>query len=147
MARREYIRDEWEGSGAGNSVYDEKEDKKYQARIWVCIAAVMAVVIIYLTGNLISEVHMILNANYIVAEYDVEHSIATYTTEDGRHCSFDVSGFYPKHDGDKIKMYYTDDVNMAIPQNTLISWLKNYAFVGVIFALCVWRIVVIFKGK
>lgn len=142
----EYVRDEWDGFDTANHVYDDKKEKSFQSRIWVCIAIIMGLVLLFVTSNLITEIKVLTQGTEIVAQFDDKWSIAKYIDENGNSYSYDLSSYYPKHEGTVVSLYYIDDIYKAIPQNTLSSWLVNYTLFGAIFGLCVWRIVKIYKN-
>ena len=141
----EYVRNDWDGFDSGNQVYDEKKDKNYQARIWICLAIVMGIVLFILVSNLVKEITVLNRGTEFVAEVVQEGRAAKYRDENGTSYYFDLTSFYPRHDGVHVSMYYLDDIYKARPQNTLVSWFGNFGFFGAAFGFCMWRIWKIYK--
>lgn len=141
----EYVRDEWDGFDTSNHVYDDKKEKSFQARIWICLAVVMGVVLLVVTSNLITEIKVLSHGTAIIAEVQEDGRAAKYVDEDGKYYAYNLSSYYPKYDGDAVTLYYIDDIHEARPQNTLISWIGHYAFFGISLGVCVWRIMKIYK--
>ncbi|MGN1180240.1 MAG: hypothetical protein ACI4SD_03415, partial [Suilimivivens sp.] len=65
---------------------------------------------------------------------------AEYVDENEELHTFNLGGHSPVHDGDKITMYYATDIDDALPQNTLSSWLLYYVIYGVVFGISMWQI-------
>ena len=136
-----------DGYDSSQVVYDEKQEKKYHAGIWICIAFCMGLVLIRGIVFHIEEIYQVASWQCIEADYNEETMYATYKDADGVWYQYNVSGLSPVHDGNKIKLYYEEDMRAAEPVSTLSFWLGAYALLGGLIGFSVWRIVRIYKGK
>lgn len=76
----------------------------------------------------------------IAAQYHEEENriYAEYYDDKNELHTYNLNGYSPIHDGDKITLYYEYYVDEAIPESTLQSWLQYYAVYGVIFVISMW---------
>lgn len=132
--------DSWDGFDGGEYVFDERKEKNFRSGIWKILLCISGLVLIYIAKNHIEEIILVHNGNVIEAQYDAEKYIATYKNDEGVYRTYRLSDYFPAHDGDTIRLYYTNSVNDAIPRNTLSSRLLHYAIFGGLFVMCVWRI-------
>lgn len=123
----------------------KKKQKKAKGGIWVITAIVSFLLLASFVFNHINEISIKKLGHEIEAEYTEEGRkiTAVYIGEAGETHTFDLSSYYPVHDGDRITLYYLLNVDEARPANTLVSWIGYYAFFGLVFALSLWRLKVI----
>ena len=136
-----------EGYDGKNYVYDEKQEKRYESRIWVGIAVCMILVLLRAASWHIEEIYMVHNWQVVEAEYNQKAQFAYYEDENGKSYQSSVEGFLPDFDGDTIKLYYETNIQNAEPVNSLSFWFGAYALCGGILAFCAWRIARIYKKK
>ncbi len=127
----------------------EKGIKKYINTVWL-VAAVFS--FFFLLGTAfghIDELNTRQLAHSIEAKYiDDGNSIyAEYYDENNVLHTYNLNGHDPVHDGDRITLYYTTNVDDAIQQNTAVSWLLYYLVFGGIFALSMWQLKKITHGS
>ena len=126
-------------------VYDEKKEKSYQARIWWFLLG--AAVLILLRGVTfhIDEVKMKNSFFMIEATYYEETAQAVYVEENGSYHQYDIRGFSAEYEGDRIRLYYKDNVAYAKPVHRINFWIQTYLIFGSMAAFCAWRLRVIYK--
>ena len=132
--------DSWDGFDAKQYVYDEHKEKNWRTGIWKILFCLMALIILYIITNHIDEIRLVKEGTMIEAEYDAKNSVALYWDENGSLHTYNLSSYYPAHEGDMVRLYYTDSINYARPRNTLSSRIFHYCFFGGLLALSVWRI-------
>ena len=132
--------DSWDGFDAKQYVYDEHKEKKWRTGIWKILFCLMALIILYIITNHIDEIRLVKEGTMIEAEYDAKKSFAQDRDENGSLHIYNLSSYYPEHEGDMVRLYYTDSINYARPRNTLSSRIFHYCFFGGLLALSVWRI-------
>lgn len=140
----------WDGCGTGENVYNEKEDKRYQSSIWKYLFGVAALMLAFVIFNHGRELNVIWNGTSIEAEYylgDSGRPMARYYDENGQLYIYQISATRAVHGENTITMYYTDTPRDAIFASTWISWAGYYVFFGVILAISLWRIIIIYKKQ
>lgn len=120
---------------------NEGGEKKVNV-IWVILAVISFLLLMGTAFGHIDELSLRSWAHSFEAEYidDGTNVYAEYTDENNELHTFNLNGHSPVHDGDKITMYYAADIDEALPQNTLSSWLWYYAIYGVVFGISMWQI-------
>ncbi|MGN0376749.1 MAG: hypothetical protein ACI4ED_03860 [Suilimivivens sp.] len=123
------------------NVQNEGGEKKVNL-IWIILAVIS---FLFLTGTALGHIDELSLRSWghsFEAKYidDGTNVYAEYVDENDELHTFNLNGHSPIYDGDKIIMYYEYNVDEAIPQNTLSSWLLYYAIYGVVFVLSMWRI-------
>ena len=116
--------------------------RRYPSKIWVVLAILS---FLMLTGTFFGHMDEIslkhfahsLEADYIEEGKEIR---AEYTDENGTLHTYNLSSYFPVHNGDKITLYYATDVAQAIPENNPFSWFLYYVPYGGIFAFSMWRI-------
>lgn len=143
---RNYNVDLMDGFDGREIVYDEKKEKSYHARIWW--ALFIAAVLILLRGVMfhVDERKLVNGGNQIVAEYNETTAQAFYREENGAYHQYDISGFAAEYDGDKITLYYEEQIGYAEPIHTAGFWIKTYLIFGAASLVCGWRLWKIYKG-
>lgn len=125
----------------------EKKKKQKNARggIWVVTAIVSFLLLASFVFNHVNEISIKKLGHEIQAQYreDGRKITAVYTDEAGDAHTYDLSGYYPVHDGESVTLYYLLNVDEARPVNTLVSWIGYYALFGLVFAVSMWRLKVI----
>lgn len=122
---------------------DKKEKKKYGIiRLWVILAVISFMILVSLAFGHTNELSMRLWAHSIEAEYIEEGNRieARYVDELGTLHTYNLSSYSPVHDGDKITLYYTSNIDDVQPENKMTSWLMYYLFFGAIFGVSMWQI-------
>lgn len=140
----------WDGCGAGENVYNEKEDKRYQSSIWKYLLGVAIFMLAFVIFNHAKELNVIWNGTAIEADYyidDLGRPMARYYDENEKLYMYQISASRAVHGEDTITMYYFDTPHDAIFKSTWTSWAWYYVIFGVIFAISLWRIIVIYKQK
>lgn len=120
----------------------KKKQKNARGGIWVITAIVSFLLFASFVFNHVNEISMKKLGHEIQAEYreDGKRITAVYTDEAGNTYTYDLSSYYPVHDGESITLYYLMKVEEARPANTLVSWIGYYALFGLIFAGSLWRL-------
>lgn len=127
--------------------YDEKKEKWYEASIWVCIAVISGMILLYTIVEHSCEIYRMYWGKCVEAYYDEDRRIAVYTDQEGKEYKLTLGSYEPVYEGNTVKLYYTESIINARPANTMISWLRYYAFFGTLFGLSIWRIVKTYKKK
>lgn len=140
-----YMGESWDGFDGRNHNYDEKKDKKWNSGIWKLIACLSALMLIYIFTNHVKEILLEKQGICLEAEYDAEKMTARYTDENGQQYTYYLNAYDPEADGEHVKLYYRNNIRAARPRNSVVSFIKNYSFFGVIFGIAVWRIWKIYK--
>lgn len=128
-------------------VYDEKKEKRYQARIWWFLFG--AAVLIMLRGVTfhVHEVQMKRSYSVIEATYYEDTAQAVYREENGGYHQYDISGFSAEYEGDTIRLYYKEQIGFAEPVHDIRFWIKTYLILGSIAGFSAWRLWVIYKNR
>ena len=110
--------------------------------IWIILAIISFMFLVGTAFGHVDELSLRSWAHSFEAKYidDGTNVYAQYTDEENELHTFNLNGHSPVHDGDKITMYYASNVDDAVPQNTLSSWLKYYLIYGVVFGISMWQI-------
>lgn len=126
-------------------VYDEKKDRKYHARIWWFLLGV--VVFVLLRGVIfhIEEVRMKKNFQVIEATYYEDTAQAVYVEENGLYHQYDIRGFSAEYEGDRIRLYYENQIGDAEPVHETGFWIKTYLIFGLAGIFTAWRLWMIYK--
>ncbi len=126
-------------------VYDEKKERSYHARIWWALFG--AAVLILLRGVTfhIEEIKMQRNWKTIEADYHETTAQAVYVDEKGAYHQYDLAGFSAAYHGDKVTLYFEENVAYAKPVHVLSFWLKTYFIFGATILFTGWRLWVIYK--
>lgn len=126
-------------------VYDEKKEKNYHARIWWFLLGIVALVLVRGVTFHVNETKMKNSWNVIEADYYESTAQAIYIEESGSYHQYDISGFPAEHEGDKIKLYYENEIGYAEPVSELSFWIKTYLIFGAAALFCGWRLWRIYK--
>lgn len=140
--------DEWEGFDTASVVYDDRKEKKYQRTVWLVLNVIAGAILISLVWHHIGDLRLIGSANMIEARYE-EHGAqktAEYMDENGRVHKYAV-GDYAAHDGDRICLYYREDIRKAAPVSSGGWWIFQYLFFGAVFGVSLWRLIRIYHPK
>lgn len=110
--------------------------------IWIILAFISFFFLVGTAFGHVDELSLRSWAHSFEAKYidDGTNVYAEYVDEDNVLHTFNLNGHSPVHDGDKITMYYASNVDDAVPQNSLSSWLLYYVISGVIFGISMWQI-------
>ena len=125
-------------------VYDEKKERSYHARIWWALLG--AAVLILLRGVTfhIDEIKMQRNWKTIEADYSETTAQAVFIEENGMYHQYDLAGAAAHH-GDKMTLYYEEDVAYAQAVHELSFWIKTYFIFGLAILFTGWRLWVIYR--
>lgn len=126
-------------------VYDEKKEKKYQARIWVFILGVAVLILLRGISFHVEEIKMKTSYSVIEAIYHEGTAQAVYREENGIYHQYDISGFSAEYEEDTICLYYKDNVAYAQPVHEIGFWIKTYSIFGMISVFCILRLRKIYK--
>ena len=131
-------------------VMDEetRNEKWYQASVWVGLAVFSLFVLCCTTFHFVREQITMRYGHCIEADYmenNIGNKIATYVDENHQVHSYTLNDFNPVVDGNKVKLYYREYIENAVPQNTVWTWVGDYFLFGAMFAFNVWRIVVNYR--
>ncbi len=133
----------------GASVYyDKKAEQRYESRIWKCLLGVAMLVLAFTLWLHIREVQVIHNGSMIECAYYVDDrgvGNASYYDEEDRLYTFKFTGQKFVHSDDSVEMYYVGNISDAIPKTSIMVWIGYYAFFGILAAICIWRIKVIYS--
>lgn len=142
-------RSEFDGFDNSDSVqkYDDRKEKRFQADIWIFLSIIFAGIFAANGYKHIRELWLVRNGICIEAEYFADQMRATYFDEDRNYYSFDVSGTRPVTEGNVVRLYYTDEIRSARPQTTNAFWIGCYIIFGSLSALCIWRVVSVYRKK
>lgn len=137
---RDDVGDAWDGFDGREHLYDERKEKRWQKSIWRVLACVMGFMILYLISDQAEENRLVRQGSMVEAEYDALSLTARFWDEAGRRHTVNLNGYYPAHEGSRVRLYYEGNVEMARPLNSLPSKLFAYCFFGALLGLCLWRI-------
>ncbi len=140
----------WDGFDGREIVYDDKKEKSYHSRIWIVFLVIGVLMFISLFGRLGSEILLRMNGNTIEADYckDAAKTYARVYDEDGKLYTINLAQFFtPVHDGDKITLYYYDDIIKARPMSSMSAWVGYFGFFGLMLGISIWRLYAIWKPK
>lgn len=140
----------WDGCGTGENIYNEKEDKHYQSSIWKFLLGLGAFMLAFVIFNHAKELNVIWNGTSIEASYYTDstgRATARYYDENDKLYTYQISASRAVHGKDTITMYYLDTPGNAIYESTWTSWSLYYLVFGTIFAISLWRIIVIYKKQ
>ena len=126
-------------------VYDEKKEKSYQALIWWFLFGAAALILLRGVVFHIREVNMKNNFSVIEASYHEGTAQAVYVEENGAYHQYDISGFSAEYAGDRICLYYEENISYAEPVHKISFWIQTYLIFGTMIGLCAWRLWVIYK--
>ena len=142
-------RSEFDGFDNSDSAkaYDDRKEKRFQADIWIFLSIVFVGIFITNGYKHIRELQLVQNGICIEAAFYGEQMRAAYVDENGKYYNFDVSGTRPVAEGDKIYLYYTDEIRKARPQTENTFWIGCYVFFGALSAFCIWRVVAVYRKK
>lgn len=125
---------------------DARQEKWYHASVWVGLAVVAFMVLCYTSFQFGLERYLIKNGSCVVAEYTEKtlskgntYKVASYA-EDGKIYRFDLNAFYPVTNGNKVKLYYKNNIETAVPENVWWIWAQDYFIFGSMLAFNIWRI-------
>lgn len=144
--------DSWEGFDGGEYVYDKKEEKSWQSRIWLFLFLFGLFMCLVVGIYMIREQHLVKHGATVTAEYQPDPGVAVFWDENGRYHSVRVSVFAPEISKDNtVTLYYDsskpDGVYDAIPKNKPSSYILPFALFGAIAALGLVMTNRIRKGK
>ena len=111
--------------------------------IWVVLAIVSFMFLISTVFGHMNEYSLKQWGYSIEADYVEKEDgsvYAEYTDENGESYSFNLSGHSPVHNGDKVMLYHTGNIEDATPENTFSSLIWYYVIFGALFALSMWMI-------
>lgn len=140
----------WDGFDGREIVYDDKKEKAYHSRIWVVLGGIAALILLSLFYQLGKEIVLRINGNKVEAEYyeDALKSYAVFYDENEEKYSVNLSQFFtPVHEGEKITLYYYEDIMEARPMSKPSAWLGYFGFFGVILGVSLWRLRAIWRPK
>lgn len=142
-------RSEFDGFDNSNSVqaYDDKKEKRFQADIWILLSIFFVGIFLTNCYRHAHERQLLQNGTCIEAEYFEQQGRASYIDSDGKYYHFDVSGGFPVTNGDRIQLYYTDEVLEAQPQTAPAFWIACYVLFGALSAFCIWRVVCVYRKR
>lgn len=149
MANYYDSRNEYDGFDGRNPVqpYDDKKEKRFQADIWILLAIFFFLMFVSSCYRHMEEYHLIQNSVCIEAKFHASDYTATYFDDNGKYYGFDVSGYSPVVDKDKICLYYMEDIAKARPANVLGFWIGTHLLFIALFAFSMWRIVAVYHRK
>lgn len=142
-------RSEFDGFDNSDSVkkYDDRKEKHFQADIWIFLSIIFVGIFAVNCYKHIRELQLVKNGICIEAEYFAEQMRATYFDENRNYYSFDVSGTRPVAEGDRIRLYYMNEIRSARPQTENTFWIGCYIIFGALSAFCIWRVVSVYRKK
>ncbi len=149
MKYRRDAENPWQGFDSGAMPYDEKQEKRYQAGIWMILLAAFGCILLYILGHLITERLLVANGNSIVARYDEQTMIATYQDDANHYYSINLTAYDSPVllEGGDIRLYYRDDIHKAIPELTWQRHVKDLLLFALLAGFCLWRVLSIYFRK
>ena len=87
----------WDGFDSQVAPYDDRREKKWHAGIWVLLAAIFGLVMLYTTTHLIKERRLVAHGTRVLARYNEESGIATFTDEQGNYYFISMIYFTPNN--------------------------------------------------
>lgn len=149
MARRgRECENAWDGFDTSETVYNEKEEKRYEGTIWKYLAMLALVLLALIIYMHVKELNIINNGVCIVASYDVDsfgNEIVRYCDENNKLYMYDVSGMSASHEDAQIRLYYLENIQDAIPKTKWQLWIMYYSFFGLLLGVCIWRLGKVYK--
>lgn len=124
--------------------YDEhvKKDIKYHRTVWRVLIGVAIVALAFTIALSVQEYDYMHNGTAIECKFyqnfDENKAYATYS-EGGKYYSYDLKDLYVVYEGDRVMMYYKDNIYNAIPQTPLVVWIVCYAVSIGLLAVSIWR--------
>lgn len=126
---------------------EKKNEQWYQASVWVGLAVFSLFVLCCTTFQFVREQVIMRTGTCIEAEYFESkqaggvYKLASYVDENGQVHNYQLNDFNPVIDGDTVKLYYTEYIENAVPQNTTFTWIGDYLLFGAMLVFNIWRIV------
>ncbi len=107
----------------------KKDEQNYDAAIWWVLWLISLAILIYTAYHQIHEFNLTHSDNYVIAKYMVAngHEAASYTDENGVYYYFNITQMNAIHDEDTIKMYYKDDIALAVPRCSFLRWAPAWS--------------------
>ncbi|MCM1113523.1 MAG: hypothetical protein NC399_09750 [Muribaculum sp.] len=137
---RDDVGEAWDGFDGSPHLYNERKEKRWQKSVWRVLACLMGLMILYQIRDQAEENRLMRQGAVIEAEYDSQSRTARFRDDTGRYHIVNLSGYYPAHEGSRIRLYYERDAGTARPRNALAAKLFCYCFFGGILGFCLWRI-------
>ncbi len=140
--------DAWEGFDGREVVYNEKEEKKYESTVWKYLLGVAIIMLLIVVFKHVEEIRLYTKGHCIEAVYMKNGNgteVARYINEDNRLQIFDITGMNAVHDGERVKLYYMENINTATPMTRWTEWALYYIFFGVLLCVSLWRIFRVYK--
>lgn len=126
---------------------ENREEKWYQASVWVGLAVFSLFVLCCTTFQFVRE-QVIMKTGYCIeADYFESkqaggiYRLASYVDENGQVHKYQLNDFNPVIEGNIVKLYYTEFIENAVPQNTALTWVGDYFIFGSMLAFNIWRII------
>ena len=126
-------------------VYDEKKEKRYQARIWWFLFGAAVLILLRGVAFHVDEINMKKNFNMLEATYNERTAQAVYIEENGAYHQYDISGFSAEYEGEIIRLYYEEQIGYAKPVHEIGFWIQTYLIFGAITIFTTWRLWIIYK--
>jgi|GEM_PF-5794230 len=147
MKKREY--NTWDGFDTSECVNDEKEEKKYHAKIWIILLAVAVICLGMIINHFVKLRILVNTGNTVVATYNERFDLAEFTDDNGRYHSVNLAYYDEVRDenSDEIILYYDDDIYKARPDETFISNFKMFMFFLLMAAICIFKIYKVYRPK
>lgn len=144
MRRRE-ASNEWDGFDSQVEHYDEKEEKRYQSRIWWCLALIGCSIILITVFRQVKEAYMARTYQVVEAEYVADKPyLVKYTATDGIKRYYQLPEHSVRMKDGKVLLYYENDDTQAFAIGTFKSWILYYIFFGSMTGLSVYKLIRIY---
>lgn len=130
-------------------VFDK--EKWYQASVWVALAVFSLFVLCCTTFQFVREQVIMKTGHCIEADYFESsqagsvYKLATYEDEKGQVHYYTLNDFNPVIEDNMVRLYYTEYIENAVPQNTALTWAGDYLIFGSMLAFNIWRIIVNYR--
>lgn len=129
-------------AGKKEEIQKVSKKTKYINTLWLAAAVMSFFLLIGTAFGHMEEISLKQLAHSLEADYidDGNNRYAEYYDENHELHRYNLNSHSPIHSGDKITLYYAANIDEAVPENTVLSWLAYYIIYGSVFALSMWKV-------
>lgn len=143
------MRDSWNGFDSNPSPYSEKEDRRYEAKIWWLLIVIALGAFISIFFRVISDNKKAASADVIVAEYQMISGKEMIVYVDGGGTTRYIQGVADriKEKNGKPLVFDTKGEGNYVTMASALSWWPYFLFFGLMSAGCGYKLYRIYLYK
>lgn len=147
--RNERMGNSWDGFDSNAMQYSEKEDRRYNARIWWVLFVVGFGVFISLFVRVICDNITAGNSKVIVGEYQVINGkkVVAFENDEGYKRYLGTDGTAIKEKAGKPLMFKAEGEREYHTLTAAGAWIPFFIFFGGMSGVCGYKLVKIYKKK